>query len=203
MAITKKKTEALPRLAPYLVKIRECVANAEKEYKSLDASVRRVHSPRTRSSNISDYIRDFVYKNLIVDPNIRASNRYGSIRLLIEDQFQLTFKKLDRNLRPSYIPTSRQGDFYSQLNHQLEFDNMPEEVTNVIAGYQWQPLDGSRIYLVCPDGIDILWFIELIEPAKEAVKETIVEGKKSSTQSQKRVFPKRKTIKEEQPKQIL
>jgi len=99
--------------------------------------------------------------------------RYGSLRLLIEDKFQLTFKKVDRNLKTSYIPTNRQVKFYNHAHFgETEFPDMPEDVTNIYAGYLWEPLDNSRIYLVCPDGNRILWNIELVEPQEQTIEAT-------------------------------
>jgi hypothetical protein len=170
------KTEAIAYLKPYLEQIRKWVADAEMAYKDLDPSIRRVHSPRTRSSNISDYIKDFVYQTIIgqeeFSQKIKVRYHHGSLRLLIEDRFQLTFKKVDNNLKPGYIPTTRQVRFYNHDHFgQTEFDNMPEEVTNIYAGYQWEPLDNSRIYLICPDGNRILWNVELVEPQEQTINE--------------------------------
>lgn len=169
------KAQAIEHLTPYLDLIRHWVADAETAYKGLDPGVRRVHSPRTRSSNISDYIKDYVYQTIIgqqdIQQKIKPIYRYGSLRLLIEDKFQLTFKKLDKNLRPSYWPTSRQTRFYSQDNSgQSGLAGMPPAVTNVYAGYQWEPLDDSRIYLVCPNGNRILWFVQLVESQEDQVR---------------------------------
>lgn len=174
-----EKEEALAYLKPYLEQIRVWVAEADSAYKNLDPNIRRVHSPRTRSSNISDYIKDFVYQTIIDRENelhIKPRYRYGSLRLLIEDKFQLTFKKIDRNLKPSYIPTNRQARFYDHDHSgQCEFPSMPEEVTNLYAGYQWEPLDSSSIYLVCPNGNRILWYVALVEPQAQPIREAIPE----------------------------
>jgi len=174
------KSEAISRLAPYLEQIRVWVAEAESAYKRLDPSIRMIHSPRTRSSNISDYIKSSVYQSIIgqedSNPNIRVRYHYGSLRILIEDKFQLTFKKVDKNLKPSYIHTNRQTRFYNHDHFgQNEFIGMPQEVTNIYAGYLWEPLDNSQIYLVCPDGNSILWHIELVEPQGQTIGETIPE----------------------------
>jgi hypothetical protein len=100
------------------------------------------------------------------------------LRLLIEDKFQLTFKKVNNNLKASYIPTNRQMRFYNHIHSaQDEFPGMPPEVTNIYAGYLWEPLDASQIYLICPDGKRILWHIDLVEPQGQTVSQTTPENK--------------------------
>jgi hypothetical protein len=184
-------------LAPHLEKIRAVLSGADKSYKDLDPEVRRVHSKRTRAGNIADYICDHVYKNLLEDPDVKIRRRYGSLRMIVCDKYQLTFKKLNDNLKPSYIPARWRLPLHGSDENKPEFEGMPEGIINLIAGYRWDQLEPSKFYLECPSGSNIIWVLELTGTSES---EGMEQAKKGITEKpvvhRKRVFSKGKSKQE-------
>jgi hypothetical protein len=167
------------------------MAEADKEYKNQDARVRLRHSKRTRASNIVDFVCEYISKKFADHPDIKPKFRNGSIRLVILGKYQLTFKKLTENLKPSYIPA-----FFpeSQGGHQLDQNyNLPESLRNLVAGYVWQGADSSRFHLVCPAGDQAQWTFELKEPEAEKVEHGKQITQDNTQQPKNRVSPKSQT----------
>jgi hypothetical protein len=183
--------ELLEKYAPQFERIRQVMAKADEAYKDLPAEQRLIHSKRTRASYIADFFRNFVLKHLQDDPDIRIPP-YGTLRLVIRDECQLTFKKLNENLKPSYIPTW----FYDDKPDD-ELQAMPEPTTNLVAGYRWRTTDQSHLYLVQPLENGVQWAVELSQPEKEASKETNEAKSHQPERVTRKVFPKRQLNKEE------
>lgn len=174
------QVEAQTILSPYLDTLGDILTRAIDSYKNIDPEVKAVHSARTRTSNISDYIRLYVVQEMAGTPNVSLKSRYGQLRLVIEDKFQLTFKKLDRNLLPSYIPTDRWRDFMNQITTQSELDNMPSPVTNAVVGYQWDGFASARVLIVCPNGRRVEWKLEILPSVTPSIVESTPIAQKKS-----------------------
>jgi hypothetical protein len=168
-----------------LEEIRMAMAKADEAYKKLPPEQRRVHRKRTRADQIADYF----YDNLLGldDPLLRLFPRYGTLRIIINDEYQLTFKKLNHSLQPSYWPKW----FFPEESEGNTFRNMPNPTTNVVAGYRYEILEQSCFYLVCPSA---KFIIELSEPEPELVEEQgKVDQESPEPPKRKRVFPKNAT----------
>ena len=164
-------------------KIRQVMADADKAYKALPAEQRLIHSKRTRASYIADFFRSFVLKHLLDDPDIRIPPG-GSLRIIIKDECQLTFKKLNDNLKPSYLPKW----FLKHSSSSKFLGDMPEPTTNLVAGYRWEAMEQSHLYLVQPIGDGIQWSGEFSEPeATEQPTESICN---QPAEVSRKVFPK-------------
>lgn len=164
-------------------KIKQVMANADKAYKGLPAEQRLIHSKRTRASYISDFFRSFVIKHLLDDPDIRIPP-HGYLRIIIKDECQLTFKKLNDNLKPSYLPTW----FFNNSSSDKFLGDMPEPTTNLVAGYRWEPIGQSHLYLVQPVGNGIQWSVEFSEP--DAIEQSTESISNQPEKVSKKVFPK-------------
>ncbi len=181
--MTIKVKALMEKYAVQFEKIRQVMADADKAYKDLPAEQRIIHSKRTRASYIADFFRSFVLKHLLDDPDIRIPPS-GSLRIIIKDECQLTFKKLDDNLKPSYLPK-----WFKNYRASGEFPvDMPEPTTNLVAGYRWQAIEQSHLYLIQPIGNGIQWSVEFSE--SEATEQPTESISTQPTGVSKRVFPK-------------
>jgi hypothetical protein len=120
---------------------------------------------------IHDLMVKHVKRRFDGSDNVRWFVRRGLFHLEIDGPLWLRFKKLDRNMRASSIPTRQALSFLNVL--QLELPGMPGPVPRLTAGYVLNQL-GTAIegaYVTCPLGSEIRWFIELIEPLTDRVIE--------------------------------
>ncbi len=175
----------LEKYAVQFEKIRQVMADADKAYKDLPPEQRIIHSKRTRADYIADFFRSFVVKHLLDDTNIRILP-YGSLRIIIKDECQLTFKKLNNNLIPSYIPKW----FHNDKSFRESLKEMPKLATKLVAGYRWEPVGQSQLYLIQTLDKGVQWSVELSEPETQAEKQHIELISKQPQNAGKKVFPK-------------
>lgn len=154
--MTREDAERL--LAPLLDTIRDCIADAIREYRNLDSGLRWKLRKRSRSSMINDFMAFNARSRLAGLEGVYFSEYRGLFSVYVGDGIRLRFKKLDSRLRPSYIPTGQANDFMCQVNPPM-LDGMPVPPTNLIAGYRVEtmPLSTPAIYVVCPDGKRNAW----------------------------------------------
>lgn len=179
------RVEAENILSPYLDKLANVVTSAVESYSNMDPAVKAIHSPRTRSSNINDYIKHYVIGEMTSVANVRISTQYGQLRLKVGDKFQLVFKKLRRDFLPSYSRTERWRKFMNQESDELDFPDMPTPVTNAIVGYHWDSLSSAQVHIVCPKGETVEWKLEILPTAAPSMVEP------TFVPPAKRVVPKR------------
>lgn len=160
-------------LEPIMPKILECINSAIRDYKKIDIFYRTKYLKRTRANIINDYMLHNAQELLLDIPGIRWGRRGNSFYFLIQDKFKLKFKMFDKNLRSKNIPTRQSLAFVNQQDGLL-FPDLPDPVTNIIAGYKWNPLqtDHNGIYIVCPHGFINAWVLELTSE-KAAPQEVI------------------------------
>jgi len=164
------RCEAERALHPYLCAIAECIYSAVGEFENGHGG-EPDWSARTRASMIHDLMVKHVRRRFDASDNVRCFVRRGLFHLDMGGAVWLRFKKLDRNMRSSSIPTRQALSFLNVL--QLELPGMPCPVSRLTAGYVLNPLgtaiDGA--YVTCPLGSEIGWFIELTEPPTHKVIE--------------------------------
>jgi hypothetical protein len=119
------------------------------------------------STTKANFINDFMVHNarvLLEDhPDVKFIRQHGRSLLLIKDIIKIKLKKLNRNRRPSNIPTRAVKRYNSQLPLELPtqytLPGVLYPITNLIAGYQANRLKTGveAVYIVCPDGIHNKW----------------------------------------------
>ena len=181
--MTIKVKALLEKYAVQFEKIRQVMADADKAYKDLPAEQKLIHSKRTRASYIADFFRSFILKHLLDDPDIRI-HPSSSLRIIIKDECQLTFKKVNANLTPSYLPKW----FFNYSSSDKFIGDMPEPTTNLVAGYRWEAIEPSHLYLIQPIVDNIQWSVKFSEPA--AAEQPTESISTQPVEVSKRVFPK-------------
>jgi len=166
-------------------KIRKVMALADQAYKNLPAEQRIVHSKRTRADFIADFFRSFAVRHLSDEKHIRILP-HGYLKILIKDECLLTFKKLNNNLKPSYVPKW----FYDDVSFNGSFKNMPKPAAKLVAGYRWEPVGQSFLHLVQPLGKGVQWSVELSEPETEESKKSSETTAHQQEENKIKVFPK-------------
>ena len=167
------REEAEQVLAPHLDRIRQCINGAVNEYKSiLNPSLQTKFSTRTRASGINDLMRFNVMKQFDGVVGARCTVKRGQFRLYIGNHFSIRFKKFDRRLRTSNIPTGQALRFENQKPDQLHFDlpGAPPPTTNLFAGYRFNLLQTAvdGLFIVCPNGGRNEWVLEVTQPMRTA-----------------------------------
>jgi len=158
LAISQKEAEMI--LEPYMPKITKTIKQAVSEFKSDPRQL--FYCNRTKACMVSDLINKYVQIELSGIDGVRFSKKYGCNYVIIKDQLTIKFKKMDKNLQTSNIPTQQVERFVCQRS--LWTDNeMPPPVTNIFAGYTWDSLhnDCTGIFITCPQGKTNKWYLEL------------------------------------------
>lgn len=186
--MTVSQSEAERTLEPHLCAIAECIYSAFSEFESGHGS-EADWSPRTRASMMHDLMVKHVKRRFDGAPSVRWFTRRGLFHLEIDGSFWLRFKKLDRNMRSSSIPTLQALSFLNVL--QLELPGMPSPVSRLTAGYVLNPLRTAieGAYVTCPLGSEIGWFIELAQRPSEKIIEMGV-GQREPERAVRRVRAK-------------
>ena len=85
--------------------------------------------------------------------------------MVVEQKIAIRFKKLDRNLRPSNIPTRQQYDFATQAL----LPGFPPEATNLTFGHKLNSTgtEFDGFWLQCPRGDRNLWSIPIDRPVDQ------------------------------------
>lgn len=193
------KSIITPELAKTLL---EVITSAFADYNNkVDAQARAVCTATTRANFVNDHMifhaRDKMEK---FAPYVRFVLRRGRTHLVIGPEGNLVevkMKKLDRNRRPSNIPTNEAKDYQNQVVHQLELPDMPSPIANLIAGYRLnsEKTGIGAVYIVYPQGSHNKWEWKLefetqpatITPAPQPVE---------SSPKPKAVVPKKHPLRE-------
>jgi hypothetical protein len=166
------KAEAEQILEPYLQLFRECVTKAWQEYLTKYAHVRQDHSARSRASVIHDHMVGFAMRFFDGMDGVRISRKRGLVTVNIQDQFRARFKKLDKQLHSRNIPTQQSLLFKAQL----DLPGIKSTLTHIDVGYVLNDLQTALagVYITCPYGTGIEWWLDLNDYAKSGVVAPIV-----------------------------
>ena len=139
---------------------------------------------RTRSSFIHDRT---VYRLRAEEPNhpgLRLKKIRGLQVLIVHDELVLKLKKLDAKLRSNNVPTIQTSLF----NAQGVLEGTTSTSTKATAGYTLDALNAlpTRLVVVCWEGSDRLWTVDLDEGEEGIVYEIDAEPKDASSSAQTR-----------------
>lgn len=131
--------------------IRDCLAGGVGDYDNptyYSPEARRDHTKSLRSHIRNAHINARAQRAAMASPRMRYTPVRGRPLFTIGDRVSLSFKKLDPNLRPRSSRTRQSRKFLAQQPLPLE---LPDEATNVIAGYTLDSFEaGVELHLVCP-----------------------------------------------------
>jgi len=198
------KDNAQSIITPELGKLLlEAISAAFGDYdKKVDAQARAVCTATTRAMFVNDHMvfhaRDKMKKYA---PYVRFVLRRGRTHLVIGPDdgslVEVKMKKLNRNRRPSNIPTAEASDYQNQVPYQLGLPNMPSPIANLIAGYRLnsEKTGIEAVYIVYPEGAHNKWEWKLdfaAQPAPAAPERQLVD----SSPEPKAVVPKKRPLRE-------
>lgn len=194
-------------LEGFLTGIWRSVANAVERFERLPSDDKLDYSRRTMASIINDFMVSNARKEFPEGSDVRWYDRRGQFLLCIKGKYRIKFKKLDRGLRPSNIPTMQaleflhQGMLPSRGHIQLLLPGMPPPMTNLVAGYRWSAVgEKPDIFMVCPNGSDNAWEHKLEgPPSPENVHVLEVEVAESTERERKPRVTAKKTVAEKLP----
>jgi len=158
-----------------------------------------VSSSSTKSSFINDHMVHHARTLLKDHPDVRfipRNGRYHMLVILPKQTVEIKLKKLNRNRRPSNIPTDTVFKYNYQiplpLPLQLEFPEVLSPITNLVAGYQANRLKTGveAVYIVCPEGERNRWEWRIdFEPLPAPTE--LSKPVEDKPLSKKRIVPKR------------
>ena len=181
--------------------ILESVLSALSDYNESDPELRARHSATTRANMINDYMLHHARAKMWNHPDVKLIQRRKRTHLLIADQFEVKFKKLNRNRRWGNIPTKVSVAYENQIPLyfplQLELKDVLTPRTNLVAGYQLNSLrtGAEAVFIVCPLGTRNRWEWRIPFTAVSAeVKQT---GPVTDSPSPKVVKPKNRPVRKQ------
>lgn len=146
-----------PHLADIAASMRDAIARHHRERESAGPV-----SPRTRACLINDYANENAERLLDGRPGVTLVRKDDETLIMIfDDRAIVRIKKLNADLRISYIPTAQAKAWVAQE----PIDGFPE-ATYLIAGYtldEFGQLD--RLLLVCSKHNRRLWALDLDDDA--------------------------------------
>jgi len=175
-----------------------CAASAFRDwFKEVSDKARAISSSSTKAIFINDHMLHYA-KTVFTDPTkAKLIPKHGRYQLLLKGKLLFKMKKLNRNLRPSNIPTKTTINFNAQLmppeyNTQLRFANMPDDITHLITGYKEDSLKtGMSAFIICPDGNRNHWVWPLaFTPLPDEVKSAISSDSELPSKPIKELTPK-------------
>ena len=183
MIISKEKANAL--LQPFIETIATCIENAILEYNEINIKYRIRFTPRSKANIINDFIVANAKLELPKLDSVHVSDCKNPFSVYIGDYFKLRFKKFNCCLRPLYIPTIQM----KSLLDQIPMTNMPEQVTNILAGYVWRDATHTQrdIYITCPNGKQNAWELKITVVKAPTLVDNLTG---SDGFNNRRVFPK-------------
>jgi len=186
------KEQAKNDLSGLFDRIWRCIDGAIHDWQErITAGDKAVLKKRSRASFINDWMCHRAKEEFKDEPNMRIVEKRGYLRLIIGGIYQVRLKKLDKKMRPSHIPTQTVMAFMRQL--QATLPNMPESVTNLYAGYQWNATETAQkgVYIVCPNGLyHNEWVLEISEPRAQGA-EKVAQFSPPLAEQPKRVVAKK------------
>lgn len=152
--------EAHQILTPHLGGISECIqkgCDAWKRFGQTNPDLLVDSSLRSKACLVFDAIRGAAKRHFRDDPRVLIVDKRGSFWMVFEGKVTLRFKKLNKNGRTSNISTNQQTLFSMQC--QLELPGMPDQPTNLTAGYQFDPfgMNLQKQVIRCAFGRDTMW----------------------------------------------
>lgn len=159
-------SEAEKVLAPFLGDIYGCVSDGWAAWVKLGEVAPKLRAPmraRARASFVFDHIVDSAKRRFADDPRVRCTENKGLFRLIFESGVVLRFKKFDRYLRTSGIPTRQHLQY--MLQYSLDLGKF--KLVHLVGGYRLtdHQMEIQDILLTCPNGSRNLWSLEI--PQKE------------------------------------
>jgi hypothetical protein len=185
------KTQAELVLGSNLKQIRDCVVGAFQKYRSDYSANALVHTARSRASIIHDHMIASARATFANDKGVRIFSKRGLSLINVKDSLLLRFKKMDKEKRTRNILTQQSFLFRAQL----ELPGIPAELTHLEAGYVLNDLQTALdgVYITCPNGKALEWFIDLSSLAGTNVAHLPQSGAPQNTSQaprRKRIGPK-------------
>jgi len=177
--IEQPKAECI--LAPHIPMLRTCFHTAWESWEKFGAmlpELRYVLTARTRAGFVNDHICQEVKVRFARVADARVEEVRGLVLLTLYDSSTnepaliMRFKKLNRELLSSNIPTKQQRDF----SRQLSFPEIPS-VTRLTAGYQLDMLQSAikDLWVTCAVQSNVLWAIPILDDGEGGIEIEFVE----------------------------
>ena len=168
-------------LTPHIPILHACFKAAWESWERFGAvlpELRYVLTPRTRAGFVNDHICQEVKVRFAGVPNARVEEVSGLVLLTLHDlsteepALIMRFKKLNRELLSSNIPTAQQIEF----SRQLRLPGFPS-VTRLTAGYQLDMLQSAiqDLWVTCAVQNNVLWAIPILDEEAGGVEIQIEE----------------------------
>jgi hypothetical protein len=176
-----------------------CSAFAFREwFKEVSDKGRASCSSCTKANFINDQMIHYAKTIFPESSDIKFIPKHGRYQLLIKGKLLFKMKKLNRDLRPSNIPTKTVLNYNAQLvppayNVQLRFSNMPDDITHLITGYKEDSLKtGMSAFVICPNGKynHWVWPLDFTPLAIETTDTIVPSDNGQSDKPIKKVTPK-------------
>lgn len=150
------------------VRLSHCVAQATDRFNAVDPAMLATMTPRTKASLFHDILTETVQVEVADDPEVQYLETRG-LRHIATPEARIRFKKLNRDLRASSIPTGQ-----SQQWVQPALPGLPEAPVPLHFGYRTNRLwsEIMMVALVRQEGRTVTWFEEF--ELEEAVEPEIV-----------------------------
>lgn len=161
-------------------------------------AVRTAHNANAtaRAINRNAQILYHARECLVDLPDIRECPQGNRQFFILSDQIRLSYKMLDKNLRPKNYPTGQSIDFMAQRLHlpeKLRQVLIPEltlfdKLSNLVVGYRFTEHDKTEssyeIYVVCPKGRFNAWKLPIYTGAvvTELFSPVVTESVSSGTE---------------------
>lgn len=144
--------EARRVLGRHLDTLRICIETAWKRYMALPPEARVDMTPRSRASNVYDFMVGEAKRRFFDDPGVLLQESRGFLLMNFSDKILLRFKKFNKSLLPQNIPTYQTSLFMNRGQQGILIEC--PTATKLIAGYQLDKLqsDIQMMAVVCPDG---------------------------------------------------
>jgi len=142
----------------------DCVRGGWADYEDSNnygAAARRDHSQSVRAQCRNSHIVARALRGIVEHPEIgiQVSQRGQRVLFIVGDQARVSFKKLDRRLRPRNYPTRQARAF---LGQRLPWANEPAEITNLLVGYRPNAAETEfEVFATCPQDADNEWQMKL------------------------------------------
>ncbi len=96
-------------------------------------------------------------------PDVQVTTKGNRVLFVIADRVRISFKKLDRRLRPRNYPTQLALDFlHQQLDPPLPGLATVSSLTNIVAGYTANADETDfEVHITCPRGDRNEWELKL------------------------------------------
>jgi hypothetical protein len=169
------REQAIEILSPHLQAIEDCIKEAWKQWERFGEIAPELRKPFNAAERAM-----FIYRHIVENAKhkfceiegVQISEKRGFLSLIFDGKLVLRFKKFDRGLRSSGIPT-RQYEIWKSQQMMPGF-----EQTRIIGGYRVDSLKRSLfdIHITCPIGSQNEWSFELQKGLSVDVEKIIPES---------------------------